>query len=294
MLRVTGQVAASFEGRQSYPSQVREASPAALLPNLSDSPQMRTQMRTNRHTAPLKIAKTFPMEDGQLAVYLMDCSPGIMAGDRYELEWRLGQASRVLVTNQSYTKVHPCLSAPASQCQTVELEEDALLELMPEPVMLYTDADFSTEQTVRLSPGSVYIQREIVCPGRSERGELFRYRRYETKLEVFYGDRLIYYSAQHWEPGRQPLAAPGMLGKYTHTGQLLVFSDRVTPELLPMVRGVLAGWPQLLAGVSLTAQHGVTVQVLGHRAWEIERMLDEIWTKLRVEWLNLAVPLIRK
>ena len=70
----------------------------------------------------------------QLGVYMMDCSPGLMSGDHYEINVRLGEGARVFLTNQSFTKVHPSEAGQGStQRQTLHLEADALLEYIPEP-----------------------------------------------------------------------------------------------------------------------------------------------------------------
>src|SRR4030095_5278936 len=109
------------------------------------------------HTAPIKIAKAFPL-DGQLGVIVMDVSPGLLDGDRYELDWNAEPDAHVMITNQSYTKVHPSTpSKGSSMQQTFTLEEGAVVEHMPEPVMLYKDASFRNETKVRLKEGSAWL-----------------------------------------------------------------------------------------------------------------------------------------
>ena len=44
----------------------------------------RTEIGDKYHTAPVKIAKAFPVQE-QLAVIVMDVSPGMLEGDRYEI-----------------------------------------------------------------------------------------------------------------------------------------------------------------------------------------------------------------
>lgn len=86
MPRVTGRVAASFTDVDGV-----------------------TRLGDRYHSYPLKIAKAFSFDEGQLGIYMMDASPGIMSGDAYELEWRFGENTKAFITNQSYTKVHPML-----------------------------------------------------------------------------------------------------------------------------------------------------------------------------------------
>ena len=44
-----------------------------------------TELQHKFHKSPLKIAKTFVRDDHQLGVCIMDCSPGMMAGDKYRI-----------------------------------------------------------------------------------------------------------------------------------------------------------------------------------------------------------------
>ena len=108
----------------------------------------RTVMINKYHTAPLKIAKTFQKQE-QLNVIVMDVSPGILEGDRYTLEWKSEAHAHVMITNQSYMKAHPCPLGILSEVkQSFSLEEGAVVEHMPEPMMLYEQAALKNEVSV--------------------------------------------------------------------------------------------------------------------------------------------------
>lgn len=143
--------------------------------------QSRTQRERKYHSAPLKIAKTFRYatpERDPLAVYVMDCSPGLMSGDDYRFDVELGGGTSVFWTNQSFTKVHPSLGTPSVQQQTIRIDEGAMPELMPEPVMLYAGASLDSETDIRMESGSTLMYGEVLCPGRTHRGESCAYERF--------------------------------------------------------------------------------------------------------------------
>lgn len=255
-----------------------------------------TQLRSHAQSYPLKIAKTFPFSGGQLGVYIMDASPGIMAGDRYELIWRFGEETNVHVTNQSYTKVHPSHKAgwdaprPSAQLQKLELGRGAYVEYMPEPLMLYQDASFRSETAVELEPGSSLVLSEIVCPGRTHRGERFRYARYQNALTVRRDDELIFSARQRVEPQLETPRSMGRWDLYTHLGTLYLFSERADAPLVEGLRERLNGFApasaadmELYYGVSLTYKHGLAVSVLGYRVGDIQELLDEAWRYIRTE-----------
>lgn len=253
------------------------------------------ELLSRYHTSPLKIAKSFPLragEDDQLAVVQMDGSPGMLEGDRYSFDWRLRDGVRLYVTNQSHTRVHPCEEGDSRLCQRFDLQADSVLEWLPEPVMLFRDARFVAETEVDLAERAVCMISDIVCPGRTARGEGFAYRGYDSKLTVNYLGEMIHYQRQRWEPGRLPIGNAGCFGSYTHVGSFLVFSDRTTPGLAEAIREALNETGSALGrdvvwGAARTARCGLAVQAAGCAAWKLQRLFLTAWDCVRRELLGM-------
>jgi urease accessory protein len=265
------------------------------------------------HTYPLKIAKTFAFDYGQLGVYMMDASPGMMAGDRYVMDWRFGDRTNVFITNQSYTKVHPARPEnggaesvrSSRQHQSLALGPGSYVEYMPEPVMLYKDAVLHSSMDVQLAVGSTLILSDLVAPGRTGRGELFQYEYYENCLNVTYEDELIYCSRQHVVPAQQKLQAIGGWAEYTHVGTLYVFNDLVDAEFVEALKIYLDGqlqqdredWPRasaLFYGLSRTYKKGIVLSILGHKVYEIQSLQDAAWAFIRQQLFAKSPLMIRK
>ncbi|NOU99706.1 urease accessory protein UreD [Paenibacillus planticolens] len=266
-----------------------------------------TQLVRKYHASPLKIAKTFRYENGtltgdqpveQLGVYMMDCSPGLMSGDHYEINVRLEEGARVFLTNQSFTKVHPSLAQQSSsQRQSLHVETGALLEYIPEPLMLYKDARFFSETELHLAPGAACMISDILCPGRTQRGEVFQYSLYTNRMKVWYGTELIYYQNQRVEPQTMQLTAPGSWEQETHLGNLYVFSDRLKQQHLGDLLARLEklnGMEDVRIGASLTYKHGMIVTVMGRHAWKLQHVLAQAWHELRRSLLALTPLMINK
>jgi urease accessory protein len=258
----------------------------------------RSELVTRYHTSPLKIAKTFRLDHQgwrQLAVVQMDGSPGLLEGDRYDLDWHLQAGARLYATNQAYTRVHPCGTGDSRLRQSFRLETGAVLEWIPEPVMLFRDARFVAETEIELAEDSICMLGDIFCPGRLSRGEAFAFRSYDAKVTVRYKGEIVHYQRQRWEPAFLPLGNAGCFGSYTHIGAFSVFSDRVNAELVMKVREALEsklGEPEGLSwGIARTAKYGLVVQVAGNAAWRLQRLLLEAWDVARL--LLLEQPPIR-
>ncbi|MUT67233.1 urease accessory protein UreD [Paenibacillus sp. NEAU-GSW1] len=259
-----------------------------------------TVLANKYHTAPIKIAKAFPLEEG-LGVIVMDVSPGLLNGDRYELDWHAHKEANIWITNQSYTKVHPSRDdGGSSMLQCFSLEENAVVEHMPEPLMLYQTSRFYNETRVQLSPGAVWMQADILCPGRTLRQEVFKYRELHASLTVHYGDELIFAQRQRIVPGQQRLASPGCWEEQTHWATFYVFSDRVSSSLLEPIQQLLEELPafdkhRVLAGATLTFRHGLAVSAASTAAWPLQQTMKLVWETVRFAMLGKKpVPLLQK
>ncbi|WP_165452684.1 urease accessory protein UreD [Paenibacillus thalictri] len=253
-----------------------------------------TRLSRKFHSYPLKIAKPFSLAHGQLGVYVMDASPGMMAGDRYKFKWELGEGAHVYATNQSMTKVHPSRKyaggplVPSVQQTTVLLRADSLFEYIPEPVMLYKDAALVSHTEIRMEAGSALIVSEILCPGRMSRGELFQFDSYKSKLSVFYNGETVYSGRQNIQPASTSFNAKGGWNGFTHLGSLCVFREGICSKHVDTVRDTVRSYLEsdpayrFSAGVSLTYKHGLVLNVLGTGAEPIQRLLRSVWGALRL------------
>ncbi|WP_138752338.1 urease accessory protein UreD [Paenibacillus sinopodophylli] len=243
------------------------------------------------HTAPIKIAKAFPL-DGQLGIIVMDVSPGLLSGDRYELLWTCGDDSHVMITNQSYTKVHPSkVAEDSSMLQQFVLAPNAVVEHMPEPVMLYKDAAFRNETRVEMQQGSVWIQGEVLCPGRTMRGERFDYRSYRNELSIHYEGELIFFQRQQIDPANHAITAPGCWEEMSHSATFYVFSDRVDRSHLELIqqkldRIVSPEGHRIVSGASMTHHYGIVVSALSTAAWPLQQLMRELWETVRYALLE--------
>lgn len=251
-----------------------------------------TILTSKYHTAPIKIAKTFPL-NGQLAVIVMDVSPGLLAGDRYELEWISSCNSHVMITNQSYMKVHPSMpSCGSSMIQTFKLDESAIVEHMPEPLMLYKNASFQNETFVELKRGAVWMHAEVLCPGRTLRGEQFDYRSYRNTLTVRYEDELIFTQRQRIEPANHVIHAPGCWDELTHLAAFYIFSDNLSSIHLELIQQKLEDYKSpfghvVIAGASMTFRFGIAVSAASTAAWPLQQLMREVWDTIREVLLDM-------
>ncbi len=135
-----------------------------------------------RLSRPLRLDPTDPH---RAYLYMMNSSPGLLAGDLFEIGVRLRDRTSLYLTDQSATKVH---QMPFGQIARIsydlEISSGASLEFVPEPLILYRDANLEQTIHIAIAPtGSLFLS-EIVIPGRLARGECFHFSQYFSRLKV--------------------------------------------------------------------------------------------------------------
>lgn len=170
-------------------------------------------------TAPLKIWRPFVIDgkhskDGRVLVQLVNVSPGIMAGDNYDIKIHLGKNTKVVLVNQSATKLHHMLqNLSAKQTIHLQLEDNAELEYYPGLTIPFPDAAFEQSINVELSENAKFSFLESWAMGRIERGETFAFRQLSSRLRVKCLGKLVYADALELRP---PLIGTGILDGHTY------------------------------------------------------------------------------
>lgn len=246
-----------------------------------DAPQGRTRLAGLACVAPLKIAKPFPQPDGSLHVCLMDVSPGLLAGDHYELQWHLAPGAQALITHQGFMRVHPSKDSPTSHQQAITVAQGAFLEYEAAPILLYRDAALNAHTTIEVEPGGTLLFSEIVCAGRTAHNESFAFDRYQSHLRANYGNELVAWNSVDMRPNLHNLRARGAWDGNTHYGTLLIIAENADKALQESLRTGLrtleaeATHP-LRGGVGLSERHTITISLLATRAHDLEQALKHL------------------
>lgn len=118
--------------------------------------------------------------------YVMNASPGILAGD--DLRWavEVGDRACLYLTDQSATKVHsqPREGANARMTYGFTVGAGAYFEYMPEPIILFRAANLTQCTNITLHPAGTLVLGEIIVPGRLARGEFYDFEQFLSRLQV--------------------------------------------------------------------------------------------------------------
>ena len=223
--------------------------------------------------SPLKILRPFEIGGGRVVLQLLNVGPGVMQGDRYDLFVRVQSGAKVVLVNQSATKLHTMPSGSASQKVTIRVEEGAELEYYPGLVIPYRDADFTQRTEIHLEEGTRFGTLERFSVGRTAHGEVFSFRRLSSRLRVLRSGTLVYGDGLELTP---PKAAHiGIADKHTYLAAGVWLWDEAPKneeERRDIVRPSF-GEASLVHG---SFEHGLYLRCLGTDGLEQTRQAEEV------------------
>ncbi|MEL6262576.1 MAG: urease accessory protein UreD [Cyanobacteria bacterium J06631_12] len=199
---------------------------------------------------PLSVSPVFRLEDNgegatpaqqRAYLYRMNTSPGLLAGDSLAVSVRLGAGSSLYLADQAATKVHTMPEVGtekatwASVHYQIEVGENATLEFLPEPLILFRESALQQTAEITLHPTAYLSWGEIILPGRLSRGECYQFRECFSRLHLAAPDGQVWFTE-----------AMKLLGKENRFSQSALFASEpvlgslvlVLPDQVDMVNAL--------------------------------------------------------
>jgi urease accessory protein len=127
-------------------------------------------------------------------VYSATLGGGLVGGDEIRITLEAGAGAKALVATQASTKVYRSL-CPASQQITASVDDEAVLVVLPDPIVCFAGAHFSQEQQYDLSARANLVVVDWMTSGRHAVGERWAFRHYASRLDVRRSGKRILYDA---------------------------------------------------------------------------------------------------
>jgi urease accessory protein len=178
----------------------------------------RTVLAYRKHEGPLMVQRPFhPDEDGTCHVYVLHPPGGVAGSDVLELNVRLDENARALLTTPAATKLYRSGGETSRIEQRLHVERGALLRWLPQETIAFDGARARMLTRIDLEPGAEAIAWEVLCLGRPVSSLPFESGMLRTALEVYRGgapvvvDRARFVGGPE-EPTNMLHAAYGMRG----------------------------------------------------------------------------------
>ncbi|KAI0877008.1 UreD-domain-containing protein [Hypoxylon argillaceum] len=142
---------------------------------------------------PLKLISPSPKVDqASVLVFLLSYGGGLVGGDQVNLSIEVRSGAKLSVVTQGHTKVFQSVSPDVVTRQRlkVQLEKDAALCLLPDPVQPFESSVYEQVQIFNVALGASLCLLDWVTQGRSARGENWSLTRWVGRNEIWASDAL--------------------------------------------------------------------------------------------------------
>jgi urease accessory protein len=176
----------------------------------------RGALRVVRHGARSVVSRAFaasplklltPRNCGRAAwIYSSTYGGGLVDGDALHIELDVTEGAAALVSTQSATKVYRSANGTATHLHAT-VASDAILVLLPDPVVCFTGSAYSQTQRIDLAASASLVLLDWMTSGRRESGERWAFQHYASRLLVARAGSPIVHDALSLRPADGALAA---------------------------------------------------------------------------------------
>ena len=218
---------------------------------------------------------------------IVNTAGGIAGGDRFDLDFALGEGARLVVTTAAAEKVYRALGPDASIAVKLSVGAGAALTWLPQETILFDRVRLSRSIDVDLAEDASLLLAESIVFGRSAMGETVAQGRLLDRWRVRRGGRLVFAETVRLEDGiAQKLSElAGLKGGAAIATLLMVPGDDDKVAALRALSENFAG------EVGISAWNGIAVVRLCARDGAALRrdlvlLLAALRTTLPRLWLN--------
>ena len=249
-------------------------------------PEQRSYLSKQYFTYPFHVCRAQYMDKslpGMATMYLQSCSGGVFKGDRLATVIDVAEGAQVHVTTQASTIIHRMEEDFAHQTIEINCAEGALVEYLPNSIILFPEAKLRSSITVTRDPGCDVILCDAFLTHDPEGSEKpFGWLENELIVQNHEGDIEII-DRFHVTGDQFRTGETGKPNPYTVHGTFAVLSDPANAQqLLEVLRAcpVLDG--DIFSGISsLSNDVGCWVRFLAVDGISADKYVQSLWFAAR-------------
>ncbi|MGL5942048.1 MAG: urease accessory protein UreD [Waterburya sp.] len=252
---------------------------------------------------PLRLSPIFRFEGANYQrayLYLLNTSPGLLAGDTLNLSLQLAPNSHLYLTDQAATKVHPMpeVNTKATMNYQIVLEANSSLELVPEPIILYKNSILEQHATIKLHPKARLFLSEIILPGRLAKQEFYDFNYYFNRLQVKdLTDKLLFSDAMRLIGKDNPFKNNKLFSSLPIMGNAIaILPDTDLNLFIAQLNSIKSNSYQEIefATTILPSNNGILIRALAAKTLRLKMFLTEVLNCIRSITSQSPLPHIPK
>lgn len=229
-----------------------------------------------RATSPLRLLT--PTNHGDAAwIYTSTYGGGLVDGDVISLRVRVEEGAAAFLSTQASTKVYR--SSRGSDAElNAEIGRDALLVVLPDPVVCFASSRYRQVQRLDLSEGASLVLVDWVSSGRRASGERWAFDEYVSRTVVRDRGRLVLHDATALRAPDGDLAI--RMGRFDVLALMVIAGESVASEAAAMVaslnqQAIVRGSDSLTSAAPL-GENGCVVRIAGRSVEQVGRHMRRL------------------
>src|SRR5688572_2605916 len=215
-------------------------------------------------------------------VYIVSPSGGILQGDRYRIDIKLGNNTFAHVTTQGATRIYKMEENYASQIININVDEESYFEYIPDQIIPFRNSRFYQEVHLNVHDNATMIYSEVIVPGRVASGEAFEYDIcYIKTIGRNQLGKPRFIDTVMLEPRKQNLRTEEILGKFKVVGIIYIVTKEFNVQDLQYeiserikgleVKGKRSGGTSILPG-----RQGIIIRILGNSSEDVKKIIFDV------------------
>lgn len=254
-------------------------------------------------TYPLRLSSVFRLEkvnSNRAYLYLINTSPGLLAGDELNLDLQLETHTNLYLTDQAATKVHPMpkIDTKAIVNYQILIAADASLELVPEPIILYQDSVLEQKTLIKIHATAKLFLSEIILPGRLAKQEYYDFNYYLNRLRVTdLQDNLLFTDAWRLSGQANKFASNKLFTSLPIIGNAIAVVPNIDLKLLTAKledNDLKLSQNLEVATTILPNCNGILIRALGNKTMELKSYFTHALNCIRTMTAQSSLPYIAK
>lgn len=247
------------------------------------------------HVGPIRLQKVLWPERGNSTgcchAILVHPPAGMAGGDQLTIAVRLDTAAHVLLTTPGSGKWYGSDGRTAVQRVSLQVADTALLEWLPQDMILFDQARVENQLSVELSGQAAFIGWDILTLGRQSRGEQFRQGRYISQFSLKQEGRLALWERLDMAGDDRWLQSPLGLAGATVQGTLWGIAPphhRQATQLDELIERLRSHLVMQYYPITLTRlDDALVARLTGHDPRKVMDGLAAIRALLRRHWFGM-------
>jgi urease accessory protein len=250
----------------------------------------RTLLSAREHSGPLVVQKPlYPEGDAICHSIIVHPPGGFAAGDKLDLEVKLGAGSAALLTTPGAGKWYKSLGREARVSQGFDVARGAVLEWLPQAAIVFDRARASARTNIQLEDEALYLGWDITCMGRTASGERFASGELRQRTEIRQDGKLLWLEQARLIGGDPMLTSPAGLAACTVSATMIAAGREVPKTLLARCRDT-AVCSNEHAGITVLPRV-LLARYLGHSSEAAMQYFTALWSLARPALAGrVAVP----